>query len=137
MFFYLSCINTCKHMWSYIVCTPSYLFCFWSGLMIVAWAAETCRHTLINFIVTYYWKLLCLDVNIYIYIYIYIYTHMYTLVWSVLFARPTHLRVLTILEFFHLLFLLKITSASVWGNPMENVIMLMCVCAFECVCVCV
>ena len=31
-----------------------------------AWAAETCRHTSINFTVTFYWNLLCLDVNIYL-----------------------------------------------------------------------
>ena len=31
-----------------------------------AWAAETCRHTSINFTVIFYWNLLCLDVNIYL-----------------------------------------------------------------------
>ena len=39
-----------------------------------AWAAETCRHTLINLTVTFYWNLLCLDVNIYIHTHTCIYT---------------------------------------------------------------
>ena len=52
-------------MGSHIVRKPRYLFCFWAGLMMAAWAAETRSHTLVNFIVTYYRKLLCLDVNIY------------------------------------------------------------------------
>ena len=57
-----ACSKT-EHMGSHIVRTPRYLFCFWAGLLMAAWAAETCRHRLINFIITYYWKLLCLDVN--------------------------------------------------------------------------
>ena len=50
-------VRRCAHnMGSHIVHTSRYLFCFWAGLMMAAWAAETCRHTSINFIVTYYWN---------------------------------------------------------------------------------
>ena len=68
MFFYLARAITCKHMGSILCAHKCTCSVFKAGLKMAAWAAETCRRALVNFIVTYHYKsLLCLDVNIRVY----------------------------------------------------------------------
>ena len=43
-------------MGSHIVRTFRNMLCFKAGLMMAAWAAETCSHTWFNFISAYYWN---------------------------------------------------------------------------------
>ena len=51
--------------WSFIVRTFRYMLCSKAGLMMAAWAAETCSHTWFNFISAYCWNC-CVWTKIYI-----------------------------------------------------------------------
>ena len=65
MTFHCACANTCKRMGSHIVRTFRSMLCFKAGLMMAAWAAETCSHTCFNFVCAYYWNC-CVWTEIYI-----------------------------------------------------------------------